>query len=136
MSNLPLPESQLLMPGDAFKTQLRSCLSPENLPSLTSSLSVIIKSKNLTWTYEAPYNANLALPWSNSLPQKSSCCCSNLLLPQDLCTSYAFCLELSPSDYLPVLFRWFSGKESTRRHKRFRRLEFDPWIGKIPWRRK
>ena len=99
-------------------------------------MSCRVKSKILTWTYEAPYNVNLALPWSNSLPQKSSCCCSNLLLPQDLCTCYAFCLELSPSDYLPVLFRWFSGKESTCQRKRFRRLEFDPWIGKIPWRRK
>ena len=30
--------------------------------------------------------------------------------------------------------RWLSGKESAcRRHKRCR---FDPWVGKIPWRRK
>ena len=75
---------------------------------------------------------NLALPWSNSLPQKFYCCCSNLLLPQDLCTCYAFCLEVSPSDYLPVLFRWFSGKESTCQCKRFRRLEFDPGSGRSP----
>ena len=75
---------------------------------------------------------NLALPWSNSLPQKFYCCCSNLLLPQDLCTCYAFCLEVSPSDYLPVLFRWFSGKESTCQCTRFRRLEFDPGSGRSP----
>ena len=29
--------------------------------------------------------------------------------------------------------RWFSGKESTCQR---RRLGFDPWVGKIPWRRK
>ena len=29
--------------------------------------------------------------------------------------------------------RWLSGKESTCR---CRRLEFEPWVGKIPWRRK
>ena len=29
--------------------------------------------------------------------------------------------------------RWFSGKESTCR---YRRHEFDPWVRKIPWRRK
>ena len=105
-------------------------------PSLPPSLSLITKSKDLTWTYEAPYNVNLVSPWSNSLPQKSSCCCSNLLLPQNLCTCYVVCLEFSPSNYLPVLFRWFSGKESTCQCKRFRRLECNPWIGKIPCRRK
>ena len=29
--------------------------------------------------------------------------------------------------------RWLSGKESSRQ---CRRLGFDPWVGKIPWRRK
>ena len=32
------------------------------------------------------------------------------------------------------LRRWFSGKESTCQCRRCRRLEFDPWVGKIPWR--
>ena len=31
------------------------------------------------------------------------------------------------------LLRWFSGKESTCQ---CRRCGFDPWVGKIPWRRK
>ena len=34
------------------------------------------------------------------------------------------------------IYRWLSGKElvcQCRRHKRHR---FDPWVGKIPWRRK
>ena len=32
--------------------------------------------------------------------------------------------------------RWLSGKESTCQCKRCRRYGFDPWIRKIPWRRK
>ena len=31
------------------------------------------------------------------------------------------------------LLRWLSGKESACQH---RRCEFDPWVGKILWRRK
>ena len=34
------------------------------------------------------------------------------------------------------LSTWFSGKESTCQCRRFRRLRFDPWVRKIPWRRK
>ena len=29
-----------------------------------------------------------------------------------------------------------SGKESTCQHRRRKRCRFDPWVGKIPWRRK
>ena len=32
--------------------------------------------------------------------------------------------------------RWQSGKEPTCQHKRCKRHGFDPWVGKIPWRRK
>jgi len=35
--------------------------------------------------------------------------------------------------------RWLNGKESACQYRRYRRLEFNPWvekIGKIPWRRK
>ena len=32
--------------------------------------------------------------------------------------------------------RWLSGKESTIPCRRCRRLRFDPWVGKITWRRK
>ena len=35
--------------------------------------------------------------------------------------------------YTKGLPRWFSGKESTCQ---CRRPDFDPWVGKIPWRRK
>ena len=33
-------------------------------------------------------------------------------------------------------FRWLSGKEFTCQFWRHRRRVFDPWVGKIPWRRK
>ena len=32
--------------------------------------------------------------------------------------------------------RWHSGKESVCQCRSHRRLEFKPWVGKIPWRRK
>ena len=32
--------------------------------------------------------------------------------------------------------RWFNGKESACQCKRHRRLLLDPWVRKIPWRRK
>ena len=31
---------------------------------------------------------------------------------------------------------WLGGKESACKYRRLRRCGFDPWIGKIPWRRK
>jgi len=31
--------------------------------------------------------------------------------------------------------RWLSGKESACQCWRLKKLEFDPWIGKIPWKR-
>ena len=32
--------------------------------------------------------------------------------------------------------RWRSGEESSCQWRRCKTLEFDPWVGKIPWRRK
>ena len=32
--------------------------------------------------------------------------------------------------------QWHSGKESTSQCRRHRRCRFDPWVGKIPWKRK
>ena len=32
--------------------------------------------------------------------------------------------------------RWCSGKKSTYQYRRNKILEFHPWVGKIPWRRK
>ena len=36
----------------------------------------------------------------------------------------------------PGLPKWCSGEESTCQCKRWKRCGFDPWVGKIPWRRK
>ena len=35
-----------------------------------------------------------------------------------------------------MLPRWLSGKESTCQYRRRRRRGFNPWVSKIPWRRK
>ena len=37
------------------------------------------------------------------------------------------------ANWLP---RWLSGKESACQCRRYKRCQFDPWVGKIPWRRK
>ena len=34
------------------------------------------------------------------------------------------------------LSRWLSGRESDCQYRRHRRCQFDPWVGKTPWRRK
>jgi len=36
----------------------------------------------------------------------------------------------------PGIPRWLTGKEFTCQYTKWRRLGFDPWIRKIPWRRK
>ena len=42
------------------------------------------------------------------------------------------------TDYTAIigLLRWHSGKESTCQCRRCKRCEFNPWVRKIPWRRK
>ena len=32
--------------------------------------------------------------------------------------------------------RWLSGKESTSQYRRLKRCRFNPWVRKIPWRKK
>ena len=39
-------------------------------------------------------------------------------------------------EYAQVLPRWLDGKETTCQCRRFRRREFSPLVGKMPWRRK
>ena len=40
------------------------------------------------------------------------------------------------TDFLLGLPRWLSSKESTCQWRRCKRHRFDPWVRKIPWRRK
>ena len=44
--------------------------------------------------------------------------------------------KLSAASHTWGLPRWHSGKESARQCRRCKRCGFDPWDGKIPWRRK
>ena len=37
---------------------------------------------------------------------------------------------------IPCLPRWLKGKESTCQCRRSRRRRFNPWVGKMPWRKK
>ena len=56
------------------------------------------------------------------------------LLPCILyCSSITSTRKREHNSRLP---RWRSGKESACQHRRCRRPWFDPWLGKIPWRRK
>ena len=43
---------------------------------------------------------------------------------------------LRESWHNPSAFQWQSGKEFTCQHRRCKRQGLDPWVGKIPWRRK
>ena len=48
----------------------------------------------------------------------------------------AFLLNLSSATTVLGLPRWLSGKEPTCQCRRCKRCGFDPWIRKIPWRKK
>ena len=51
--------------------------------------------------------------------------------------SHCRCGHSHPEEGLFLLVhRDVSGEESTSQHRRHRRCRFDPWVGKIPWRRK
>ena len=43
---------------------------------------------------------------------------------------------MSPQQRCSGLLRWLSGKESVCQCRRCKRFRFDPWVWKIPWRRK
>ena len=43
---------------------------------------------------------------------------------------------LTKLNIMPKLPRWRSGEESTRQYRRHRRCGFNPWVGKLLWRRK
>ena len=45
----------------------------------------------------------------------------------------SFCLKLSSFTYLPW---WLDGKKSTCQCRKCKKWGFDPWVGKMPWRRK
>ena len=48
---------------------------------------------------------------------------------------YCMC-AVSPRQLSPELPRWLSGKEFACQCRRHKRCRFNPWVGKIPWKRK
>ena len=44
--------------------------------------------------------------------------------------------HLNPNNLFLGFPRWLRGKESTCQWRRCRRHKFDPWVGKMPWKRK
>ena len=46
------------------------------------------------------------------------------------------CLVWYSGDSRSLLPRWLNGKEPACHYSRCKRHRFDPWVGKIPWRRK
>ena len=50
-------------------------------------------------------------------------------------SSYFFSFLRNYYTVLHGLPRWLSGKEFTCQCRRHRRLRFDPWVRKLPWRR-
>ena len=43
---------------------------------------------------------------------------------------------ISPLIFVKIFPGGTSGKESTCQYRRHKKRRFDPWVGKIPWRRK
>ena len=58
--------------------------------------------------------------------------CNNLLI-YNLPICVILCTTVIAILWLP---RWLSGKESAYQSRKHRRGGFDPWVRKIPWRRK
>ena len=73
-------------------------------------------------------------PWVFSLPAES------WVIKINACIFWGYCYTalLQQNNHLihhPGFNRWASGKEPACQCRRNERLKFDPWDGKIPWRR-
>ena len=83
-------------------------------------------------------------PWVEKIPWRREWLPTPVFLPGGFqakrsLAAYSSCgKELKTSDQIG-LPRWHSGEESTcqfRKCRRPQRHRFDPWVGKIPWRKK
>ena len=55
----------------------------------------------------------------------------------DICKSHCRGNRMTALEVTKYLLpRWLSGKKSACQCRRCKRCKFDPWVGKIPWRRK
>ena len=83
------------------------------MPTLSTIIAHLCLNNNMTW------NSNLELKKKKH---------THLSFPPSLCKHFNF------SKYgLPW---WLSGKESACQCRRHKKCGFDPWVRKMPWRRK
>ena len=86
------------------------------------NLEVMLSIKLITWSPCSPVHGGLRI-LLNPLPRAAA-------PPVESCTCNGTCLPLvktSPDGA--------SGKEPACQCRRLKRLQFNPWVGKIPWRR-
>ena len=86
------------------------------------NLEVTLSIKLITWSPCSPVHGGLRI-LLNPLPRAAA-------PPVESCTCNGTCLPLvktSPDGA--------SGKEPACQCRRLKRLQFNPWVGKIPWRR-
>ena len=85
----------------------------------------------------SPYNIHCPSPSPRSLVFPSKTCPSTLA---SVCSSTGAWMLLKDFEYHSPLFKicspWLRSKESPLWCRRHRRCGFNPWVGKIPWRRK
>ena len=72
-------------------------------------------------------------PWVKNIPWKREWQPTPLLLPGEY---HGQRVQFMRVQFLNEFPRWLSGKESTCQCRRCRRHRFNPWVGKIPWKRK
>ena len=103
-------------------------------PLLTKLYSQLGKEKNISRSHlifrEQSKRVNLELRLNQLI---TGILCSNFRMFRTRKNSFLWFSRNSCCLEIP---RYFSGKESACQRRRCRRHRFDPWIGKVPWRRK
>ena len=132
-----LPQSCSVMFCDLLSPRLKAFLLPGRIRALQGLCPVSHLPSSF---FPAQWGYKTSGAWSPGTPT------SPLLSPPgSLLSNYGFMVgywfhgwlllwvELCPPQEIYRLPRWLSGKESTCQS---RRPGFDPWVGKMPWRRK
>ena len=100
----------------------------DTLNSLIWASLVAQMVKNLPAMRETKFS-----PWVKNIPWKREWQPTPLLLPGEF---HGQRVQFMRLQFLNEFPRWLSGKESTCQCRRCRRHRFNPWVGKIPWKRK
>ena len=126
-NSFPSGFSQLFSRMGLNSIELAQCQEAEGTESLSQPPSPEMATASLR-PVSCPYWSVLHCP--SFLSEES--------FPLLLCLSPSCSLRhLENPPHLHIgLPRWFSGKESTCQCRRCRRRVFNPWVRKIPWRRK